>query len=249
SETKIAAEWLLDVGEAICVRREGWRRVYDLPERVVPGELLDHDPSDAECLAHLAGVAARALGVVTRADIIDYHPLNHLSTTDVRPTKGVEESALAAGLTPVAIDGAGAAPIHAWADPAMLAQAAAARGRHRVTLLSPFDSLVWDRKRTLRMFGFEHSLEAYVPKPKRGHRDFSMPLLAGGRRGGRGWGAGRIGCAGESPPPRGGCRWRGRRPPSPWPGRFGRPPSGSAAVRSRWSRSAPRTWPPACTPR
>jgi uncharacterized protein len=185
SETKIAVEWLLDVGEAICVRREGWRRVYDLPERVLPGELLDHDPGDAECLAHMAGVAARALGVATRADTIDYHRLNHLSTTDARFTKRVEESALAAGLTPIAIDGAGAAPVQAWADPAALAQAAAARGRHRVALLSPFDSLVWDRKRTLRMFGFEHSLEAYVPKPKRVHGYFSMPLLAGGRLVGR----------------------------------------------------------------
>jgi uncharacterized protein len=186
SDTKIAVEWLLDVGEAICVRREGWRRVYDLPERVLPAELLDRDPDDGECLAHLAGVAARALGVATRADIIDYHRLNHLSTTAAQPTKRVGESALAAGLTPVAIDGTGAAAVHAWADPAALAQAAAnARGRHRVTLLSPFDSLVWDRKRTLRMFGFEHSLEAYVPKPKRIHGYFSMPLLAGGRLVGR----------------------------------------------------------------
>ena len=71
-----------------------------------------------------------------------------------------------------------------WADPAALEQAAD-RGRHRVTLLSPFDSLVWDRKRTLRMFGFEHSLEAYVPKHKRVHGYFTMPLLAGGRLAGR----------------------------------------------------------------
>ena len=70
-----------------------------------------------------------------------------------------------------------------WADPAALAEAP--RGRHRVTLLSPFDSLLWDRKRTRRMFGFEHSLEAYVPKAKRVHGYYTMPLLAGGRLLGR----------------------------------------------------------------
>jgi uncharacterized protein len=185
SETKIAVEWLLDVGEALCVRREGWRRVYDLPERVLPARLLDTDPTDGECLAHLARVAARALGVATRADLVDYQRLNHLTAASAKPTQRVEESALAAGLTPVAIDGAGGPALHAWADPAALAEPASARGRHRVTLLSPFDSLIWDRKRTLRVFGFEHSLEAYVPKPKRVHGYFAMPLLAGGRLVGR----------------------------------------------------------------
>ena len=54
-----------------------------------------------------------------------------------------------------------------------------------MTLLSPFDSLIWDRKRTLRMFGFEHSLEAYLPSAKRVHGYFTMPLLAGGALVGR----------------------------------------------------------------
>jgi uncharacterized protein len=187
SETKIAVEWMLDVGDVICVRREGWRRVYDLPERALPGELLGQDPPDSECLAHLAGVAAGALGVATRADLVDYQRLNHLTdTVTPRPAKRVEESALKAGLIPVAIGGPGGTSVPAWADPEALALAQAApRGRHRAVLLSPFDSLVWDRKRTLRMFGFEHSLEAYVPKPKRVHGYFAMPLLAGGRLVGR----------------------------------------------------------------
>jgi hypothetical protein len=78
--------------------------------------------------------------------------------------------------------------VPAWADPSALSALTGseqARGRHRVTLLSPFDSLIWDRKRTLRMFGFEHSLEAYVPAPKRVHGYFTMPLLARGRLVGR----------------------------------------------------------------
>ena len=188
SDIKIAAEWLLDVGDVVCVRRTGWRRVYDLPERVLPGELLDTDPSDLECLTYLAGVAARSLGVVGHADLVDFYKLNFPSGERGQYTRLVGDAAQAAGLVPVAVAGAGPgkgrAAAAGWADPAALAQVAE-RGRHRVTLLSPFDSLVWDRKRTLRMFGFVHSLEAYVPKHKRVHGYFTMPLLAGGRLAGR----------------------------------------------------------------
>jgi uncharacterized protein len=182
SETKIAVEWLLDVGEVVCVRRDGWRRVYDLPGRALPSELLDTEKDDAECLAHLAGVAARALGVVTRADLIDYHRLRELTDGKAGHAELAADSALAAGLIPVTIEVAGK-PVPGWADPAALA--APPRGRHRVTLLSPFDSLVWDRKRTRRVFGFEHRLEAYVPRARRVHGYYTMPLLAKGRLLGR----------------------------------------------------------------
>src|SRR5580658_3632431 len=107
SDTKIAVEWLLDTGEAICVRRVGWRRIYDLPERVLPGDLLDAEPSDLECLTYLAGVTARALGVVSYADLLDYHRLNSLTNEKGEHTRLVADAALAAGLTPVTIAGAG----------------------------------------------------------------------------------------------------------------------------------------------
>jgi uncharacterized protein YcaQ len=73
-------------------------------------------------------------------------------------------------------------PVRAWADPAALAWLdAGGRGTHRTALLSPFDSLIWDRKRTLRMFGHRLLFEPYVPKEKRERGYFTMPLLAGGR--------------------------------------------------------------------
>ncbi|HUZ55872.1 MAG TPA: crosslink repair DNA glycosylase YcaQ family protein, partial [Streptosporangiaceae bacterium] len=80
SDTKIAVEWLLDTGEVICARRTGWRRIYDLPERVLPAQLLNADPSDADCLIHLTGVTARALGVVTKADLSDYQRLTNFGS-------------------------------------------------------------------------------------------------------------------------------------------------------------------------
>src|SRR3984893_9381300 len=98
SEVKISVEWLLDTGDVICVRRTGWRRVYDLPERGLPGEVLGGEPSDPACLAYLAGVTARALGVVTQADLIEYHRLNDLTSEKSQHTRLVSDAALAAGL-------------------------------------------------------------------------------------------------------------------------------------------------------
>ena len=191
SDTKIAVEWLLDTGEVICARRSAWRRVYDLPERVLPAELLQSDLSDSECATRLAEVAARALGVATQADLTDYQRLSYKAELqDGGPVLTAAAAAEAAGLIPVEIAaGRHSRAVPAWAHPAALEQAdedaPARRGRHRTTLLSPFDSLIWDRKRTLRVFGFEHSLEAYVPQHKRVHGYFTMPLLAAGHLMGR----------------------------------------------------------------
>jgi uncharacterized protein len=191
SDTKIAVEWLLDTGEVICVRRSGWRRVYDLPERALPAGLLQPDLTDSDCATRLAEVAARALGVATHADLTDYQRLSYKAElTDGGPVRTAAAAAEAAGLIPVEIAASRPQPaVRAWAHPAALEPdeqgGTPRRGRHRTTLLSPFDSLIWDRKRTLRVFGFEHSLEAYVPQHKRVHGYFTMPLLAGGRLVGR----------------------------------------------------------------
>ena len=185
SDTKIAVEWLLDTGDVICTRRTGWRRIYDLAERVLPTGLLDADPSDAECLIHLAATTARALGVATKSDLTDYQRLANFGSGRNAAGLSAADAALAAGLIPVAIEGGSSPAVSAWADPAAIAALTGPAGRHRVTLLSPFDSLVWDRKRTKRVFGFDHSLEAYVPKAKRIHGYYTMPLLADGRLVGR----------------------------------------------------------------
>ncbi|MEV7670739.1 MULTISPECIES: winged helix-turn-helix domain-containing protein [unclassified Streptomyces] len=171
SDSKVAVERALMYGEVVVVERRGWKRVYDLAERAIPEALRHDDLDDAECVRRLVRQAGEALGVGTRADIADYHRL-----------KGEQFDAAveASGLVPVTVAGWGKP---AWADPAALATEP--RGRHRTTLLSPFDSLIWERARTERIFGFTHRLEAYVPKQKRVHGYFAMPVLAGGRLVGR----------------------------------------------------------------
>ncbi|WP_024758625.1 winged helix-turn-helix domain-containing protein [Streptomyces exfoliatus] len=171
SDAKIAVERALMHGEVVVVERRGWKRVYDLAERAIPQALLHDELDDTECVRRLVRQAGEALGVGTRADIADYHRI-----------KGEQFDAVveASGLVPVTVAGWGKP---AWADPAALASEP--RGRHRTTLLSPFDSLIWERARTERIFGFTHRLEAYVPKQKRVHGYFAMPVLAGGRLVGR----------------------------------------------------------------
>jgi uncharacterized protein YcaQ len=178
SESKIAVEWLLDTGVVVCAERRGWRRVYALAEQAVPAALLNTELDDAACLRQLIFQSGVALGVATEKDLADYHRLKVDQVAAALPESG---------LVPVQVVGwgraSGSAPVRAWADPAALETEP--RGRHRTTLLSPFDSLIWDRARTERVFGFTHRLEAYTPKHKRIHGYFTMPLLAGGRLVGR----------------------------------------------------------------
>jgi uncharacterized protein YcaQ len=176
SESKVAVEKMLATGDVVCVERRGWRRVYDLPERALPKAVLDApEPTREESHVHLLALAGRRLGVGTIGDLADYY---RLKIPEARPL--MERT----GLVPVTVRG-WSQP--AWADPAALDLLAAGgpRGRHRTTLLSPFDSLIWERDRMERIFGMVHRIEAYTPAAKRVHGYFAMPLLAGGKLLGR----------------------------------------------------------------
>jgi uncharacterized protein YcaQ len=172
SPIKSAVEHLLARGEVICTERRSFRRVYRLTAQAVPTELLATDPDDAACHAALVALAASHLGVATDDDLADYFRL---------PVAAIRSAAEAAGLTPVNVRG-WRKPT--WADPSVLASGVRPV-RHRPVLLSPFDSLIWHRPRTDRLFQFRHRLEAYTPAAKREHGYFVMPLLAGGRLRGR----------------------------------------------------------------
>ncbi len=170
SETKVGVEWLLDIGEVVVTRRVGWRRVYDLAERAIPDELLSQLPDDEQCLRYLIAQSAQRMGVGTAADIADVHRL---------PSTQVTRLASDAGLVPVSVHGWRE---RAWASPESLTWLESGDApRHRTTLLSPFDSLIWHRGRTERIFGLTHRLEAYTPAPRRIHGYFAMPVLHGGR--------------------------------------------------------------------
>ena len=184
SETKNALEWHLIVGDVVVTKRSKWKRVYDLSERAVPEQLrrqrgwIDdagiHGPDDGECLRRLVMLGGHSVGVGTASDIADIHRLGitetmaHIADTD---------------LVEVSVHGWGQ---RAWASPAALDWlSAAGRGRSRTTLLSPFDSLIWNRDRMERLFDMEHRIEAYTPAAKRVHGYFAMPVLHGGALVGR----------------------------------------------------------------
>ena len=168
SETKIAAEWLLDIGELVCRERRGFQRVYDLAERAVPADLLAQEWTDEECARYLVAAAGRSLGVATEADLATYHGVPRSLVRRVLPSTDLVEVAVE-GWIP-----------RSYADPRALT-ALGTRARGRSVLLSPFDSLIWYRERAERLFGLRHRLEAYTPKEKRTYGYFAMPVLAGTR--------------------------------------------------------------------
>lgn len=170
-------EALFAEGRLGILRREGFQRVYDLAERV---EVAWPAPATrAEAGATLAAVSA--LGVTQAAWINDYFRLDgRLADADL-------DDLVADGrLLRVAVSG-WEAPGYVHPEHAPLLRRAAQDGLRasRTSLLSPFDPLVWDRRRAAAMFGFDYRLECYVPAAKRRYGYYVLPILHRGRLVGR----------------------------------------------------------------
>jgi uncharacterized protein YcaQ len=159
---------------AIAERRAaGFARVYDLAERVVPGEHHTRTMSREEAQRELIRLAARATGVATAADLADYY---RMAPREAR--QRVAELASAGELRQVRVEG--------WRDPAYLsAEARAPRAIGASALLSPFDPVVWYRPRAERLFEFDYRIEIYVPREKRKYGYYVFPYLLGDRIVGR----------------------------------------------------------------
>lgn len=174
-------EGLFTAGKVMVVERRNFQRVYDLTHRVMPGwqdELHALSQNDAEAL--MLENSARSLGIFRPQWLADYYRLRQPNLPAL--LKRWQDTQQ---VVPVRVEQLG----EMWVHTDLLPQLAlAAEGKLNAThsaVLSPFDPVVWDRKRAEQFFDFSYRLECYTPAPKRQYGYFVLPLLHQGKLVGR----------------------------------------------------------------
>ena len=164
-------------GDLVIAGRQGFQRLYDLPERVIPKAMLDAPvPSEQERLRAFALKAVAARGALTEAGIVEHWRLQG-GVARVRTT--VDDLVGDGLLERVGVEDGGAPVIvPAGADLAPPRPTTAA-------LLSPFDNLLWDRPFARRVLDFDHLIEVYKPEGERRFGYYVLPFLRGDRFVGR----------------------------------------------------------------
>jgi uncharacterized protein YcaQ len=168
-DRKRALAYLFWAGEITASRSPAtFERVYAPFERVLPAHVLGAPtPNPDDARRELLVRSARALGIATARDLADYF---RIAMPVARPL--LAELAEDRRLVPVTVEG--------WREPAYLhPDAAAPRDASANALLSPFDSLIWERRRTERLFGFRYRIELYTPAHRRTHGYYVLPFLFG----------------------------------------------------------------------
>lgn len=174
---KAMLDRLWNHGDLVIAGRQGFQRLYDLPERVIPKALLDAPvPGESERLRALALKAVAARGALTEAGLVEHWRLRG-GVARVRP---IVDSLVGDGLLErVSVEDDGAPVIvPAGADLDPPAPTAA-------VLLSPFDNLLWDRPFARRALRFDHLIEVYKREHERQYGYYVLPFLRGDRIVGR----------------------------------------------------------------
>jgi uncharacterized protein YcaQ len=161
-------EALWSAGRLVVAGRQGFQRLYDLPERVIPDEYLGaRVPSEAEYLRRLCLRAVIARGALTDAGVIEHWRLRG-GVARVRPHL---DALIADGLLERVSVGDGGPPVLLPASAVVPPEPAGA------TFISPFDNLLWDRQFARRILGFDHLIEVYKPQPERRYGYYVLPLV------------------------------------------------------------------------